>query len=501
MSSKDVHCALGGNTSRNEEIRKKHLMCQSHPSNIVKYLCNSHEELLCDTCVKNHCKDCTLINEFDLEAKTKQKFKIIEQRAEKLLKHEKNFRAKLDDEERDEETCMETVKSHIDNSFERVKSDILSETSRRRMNLMTSSRKKTEALEILKGNITHSSYTSSQNRLSSFRLYSELSEYESKINKYVKDASSQYFLVESASCPDIYQRVENCLRIHDEKMPMEMMLDLLIDGKVHPVSEKTVECEKMIAFPERRTSPRYCLWMGKYVIVSVQEERTLEMYDTIDGTFISRYVCKSQPWAITKVDNANFAVAFPYEGTITLMTVSGKCMKNKDTCTPIKTSFEVTAIAYSTEDQVFFAASMNDGRSIQKYDVLGKDRGTVFLENGSGGIYNIEYDGKLRFLFVSCHEADKVVCLHVNGTEIFEYSHPTLKKPWSVALDHEDNIYITYYNASCIHQINKEGKLKNKIVSSRSKEFVNPQGMCFHQHSSRFALLCANAGHMQIFRL
>jgi outer membrane protein assembly factor BamB len=258
---------------------------------------------------------------------------------------------------------------------------------------------------------------------------------------------------------------------------------------------------KIIELPERKTTPRYCVWIDKYIIVSLQEERTLEMFNSITGGFISRYVCKGQPWAITRVDNANFAVAFPYEKTITLMTVLNKYMKMKNGSTPVQTSLEVSAVAFNSEGQIIYAASMTDGSHIEKYDVQGKVHCAVFLENSSGGIYNITYDSKLKYLFASCHEPDKVVCLDINGTNIFEYSEETLKKPWSVVLDDTDNVYITSYKGQCIHQLNKKGILKNKVVSSNGKAFIHPLGMCFNQYKNRFVLLFAESATMQIFKL
>lgn len=59
-----------------------------------------------------------------------------------------------------------------------------------------------------------------------------------------------------------------------------------------------------------------------------------------------------------------------------------------------------------------------------------------------------------------------LMCLNMNGSDIFRYSNKSLKYGEGISLDKEGNIYCCGYCSGNIHQVTPDGKLIKLVITN-----------------------------------
>ncbi|XP_045202472.2 uncharacterized protein LOC123555950 [Mercenaria mercenaria] len=244
--------AIEWNT-KDYDYYERHSKCTKHRLKYVKFLCKTHDEFCCEKCVQTEHKKCKLVDEVYLNAEIKQTLENMEQTADKLIKHESNYRSKLDAEEEEGRWRLENLKEHIDYSYEKFKSIILTETLVRRRYLSSASLLQTASVEKLKAEIRSSSEVvenaTIQNKLPSFLLLrevqQELQEYEEKLIQFKRKASSVTVpVVETASVQDIFKEVDKFVRVEETPLEPTCFEMLLPHNPQKDTVEKTLYVRK-----------------------------------------------------------------------------------------------------------------------------------------------------------------------------------------------------------------------------------------------------------------
>ena len=78
-----------------------------------------------------------------------------------------------------------------------------------------------------------------------------------------------------------------------------------------------------------------------------------------------------------------------------------------------------------------------------------------------------------RICYTDSADKGSVVCTTLDGTDIFAYSHHSLRMPMGIVVDHTGSLYVAGYYSNNIHVISPEGVLM-KITSPKEAHFNKP---------------------------
>ncbi|XP_062606308.1 uncharacterized protein LOC134268120 [Saccostrea cucullata] len=105
-----------------------------------------------------------------------------------------------------------------------------------------------------------------------------------------------------------------------------------------------------------------------------------------------------------------------------------------------------------------------------------------FLRVPGDKIYYVCSGDKNRIYYSDAVEKGSLYCITLDGTEIFQYSHVTLRSPRGISTDSTGNVFVCGYYSNNIHQLNAEGALMH-IIAPKSKTFYKP--LVLIEHSER----------------
>ena len=91
----------------------------------------------------------------------------------------------------------------------------------------------------------------------------------------------------------------------------------------------------------------------------------------------------------------------------------------------------------------------------------------------AGDKHRIYYSGETS-------EGGCLFCITLDGTQIFQYSHNSLRRPTGISADTKGNVYVAGYHSNNIHQVSPEGALMH-VITPRSKTFYKPNVLIEHE--------------------
>jgi hypothetical protein len=220
--------------------------------------------------------------------------------------------------------------------------------------------------------------------------------------------------------------------------------------------------------------PRYCVWIGNYIVVSFEDACKLVAYRADDGSPVTSYRCYS-PTSVTATENNEFAVAIPSSRKINIM----KIHQNQLMCLRELIYASPDLIAYDKKNKHLLILSKSrmliQKMSLHGKELGGKDNGCIDLINIDRkilhGTCNFYIDSLYGFIFVSLHHCQELICFDMSGIYIF---HHTLEYPWSVITDSQGNAYVTSYKKNCIQLLRPNGLVvkSNLLGECRVKKLL-----------------------------
>ncbi|XP_060574674.1 E3 ubiquitin-protein ligase TRIM56-like, partial [Ruditapes philippinarum] len=303
--------------------------CPLHGTEEVKYLCKDHDQLCCNECaIVTHrkCEDMVSLSEEIKSNKEASKESRIETRlvtidgdVEKLISHEATYSAKIGGKEDEVKTCLKDLKVKLDAAFCKLEKRIMLEMSERKQVLLKASSLQRDTAEQLRENIKKCGEKMKMAKANGtaihlFLLEREMRKHVTEFEKTfitLRQQSSKSLITLSEAHPleDVVKNVENLYQFKEIKE--EPVLPAITQTKDFKNRKLTLEREVSL----NESQPKYCVWVGNYIVVSFVSSSKLVAYKADNGSSVTSYQCDS-PTSVTATENDEFAVALPSSNKI-----------------------------------------------------------------------------------------------------------------------------------------------------------------------------------------
>ncbi|KAL4222364.1 hypothetical protein ACF0H5_018403 [Mactra antiquata] len=273
-------------------------------------------------------------------------------------------------------------------------------------------------------------------------------------------------------------------------------------------TENASQCRKSLTFEPitaSTTSPKKCTKL-KSVLIKVDTDArectitgSVELSDkrlilvdcnnsrikqfNSELTHVCHLDMTKEPWNVASLSSSEIAVTVPLEKTIHIIRVTPSSMSTQR-C--IATRRECWGIA--VVDGAIVTTTKDDGNLI------------VFLDENGRELQNVNFASRenpniLRPVSVTCAQTDHVlyICcegqtgtkgslvrMSTRGDVLYVFTHKELDRPYSTAIDHDDNVYVTAIRSANVLMLS-EGGASVMTILSRDLGLTRPQ----HIHVSK----------------
>ncbi|XP_060565219.1 uncharacterized protein LOC132724383 [Ruditapes philippinarum] len=482
--------------------------CSTHSTEDVKYLCKDHDQLCCNECaIVTHrkCEDMvSLIDEIKekeecIETCLEKRLITIDSYVGKLIKHETTYLESTNKKEKEAKACLTNFKEKLDAAYSKLETRVMLGITWRKHSLSKASSLQKESAEKLKGDIKYCDEKIKKARTYGTAIHAFLLEREmgKKVIEYeetfinLRQQSSRVLPTLLEACPlqEVLGKIDGLYQIRE--MRKEPILPSFPQRKAFTSRKLNLEREVNL----NESQPRYCLWVGNYIVVSFERTSKLVAYKTGDGSPVSTYQCPS-PTSVTAIENDKFAVALPSINKIIIMQIQQNHMMYLRELTCSKPDL----IAYDKKTKRLLTLSTSE-TVIRKITIDGKDADCIdlsrierkYIEN----THNVYVDSQLRHILISSHSMHMLLCTDMSGNVIFQHK---IEYPWSVITDSQANVYVANYSENSIQLLNPNGQSMKAHILGKHKESY-PLAMSFNKEMTKLVVTLDNlSGKMRIFK-
>ncbi|KAK3609434.1 hypothetical protein CHS0354_001365 [Potamilus streckersoni] len=213
--------------------------------------------------------------------------------------------------------------------------------------------------------------------------------------------------------------------------------------------------------------------------------------------FITSHTLTSKPWNICVLDDQEVAVSLYNRNYIQILSVIGdvirpvRTIETKYICSGIaaagKGKMVVNGYFGNKKSQWSLINMRGDVKCSHQYDSLDYSNSYIALNNMKTRVY------------VSVYGMNSLLCFDMEGRKHFTYSPKNLRRPYGVAVDRYDNIYVVSYMSGNIHQLSADGSLTQVITSGVPKY---PMAIVIHMSADMFIITNLSYGtKLHIYQL
>ncbi|KAH3802730.1 hypothetical protein DPMN_156410 [Dreissena polymorpha] len=499
-----------------QELLKRLIACPNHETERAVLLCKDHDVTCCNTCAlaeHRKCETLKVLADFLHEIKVdciglKTVLHDLHQQGESLLEHERTHEELVSEIEKKALSSLQTIKQKLLDIYAQFENEVLSSIADKKKvigeKMKTNNEKARQFLNDIEQQSTYIEQVEKfgtnehvvllQRQLeknSVCRLKSTVGELEKSRSK------SSFKCVEDTSFDRLLLEVKNSLRIEDCTCDVsETGSDTDISHykpytKRIPQLQSTKDLSVIPLFDKKkRPEPRSCIWIDKYIVISLHEVNALLVIEEDSDFVLSKFNCDVMPWSVTKTGPTDMVISLPFASKIAFAQLR---YGNVHVITELKTRIPYDDVTRNVPLNQYICMS----NSTAQIDIL-NNNGTLLRE------INISLDMKEcalsplsfcnfnahnRVLIISNGLKKTLMALKLNGRKVFEKKHQDLFCPRQIAVDPCGNVYVTYYRLT-IHQISPIGQ--HFMTLPLGKETDYPFGICFNNTFDKIALSGGN---------
>ncbi|KAH3802763.1 hypothetical protein DPMN_156446 [Dreissena polymorpha] len=495
-----------------KELLKSLLACPNHEKEEVVYLCKDHDMTCCNKCAMAHHRKCEevkvlsdILNDIKVDCSgLKTVLHDFQQQGERLLEHERNHEELVFEIENQALTSLQTIKQKLLDIYAQLENEVLSSIADKKKvigekiktnndkarRLLNDIKQQSSYIELVEKFGTNEHVVLLQRRLkknSVWRLKSTVGELEKSRSK------SCFKCVEDTFVDSLLIEVKNSLQIEDFTCDVsETGSDT---GNNHykqytkriPKLQCTEELCKIPLFDKKkRPYPCSCIWIDKYIVISLREVNALLVIEEDSDFVLSKFNCDVEPWSVTKTGPMDMVITLPNACKIAFAQLR---YGNVHMITNLKTRIPYFEVTRNASLNQYICMSNTSGQ----IDILNND-GTLLREiNISSEIKECaqsrfslcNFDAHNRVLIISNGLKKTLMALNLNGEKVFEYKHQDLAGARQIAIDPCGNMYVISYCLS-IHQISPSGQCIRSLPFGN--EIKYPFGICFNNTFDKIAM-------------
>ncbi|KAL3892077.1 hypothetical protein ACJMK2_004314 [Sinanodonta woodiana] len=205
---------------------------------------------------------------------------------------------------------------------------------------------------------------------------------------------------------------------------------------------------------------------------------------------------QERPWSACSLSDTEVAVTIPVQKTIQIIQIKDKMVKKLE----ITTRFECWGVA-AVKDQLVITTR---GHIVIILDMHGKETRTVHTDmyrSEKHLVPNfIKVDTTNSVIYISDETAHKLVAYSMTWDVLFTYTNQNLTNSTGIDIDREGNIYLCGYNSQCVQQISAEGKII-KVLISKKEENKKPLDIIFYRDMDSFIVTYGKCDIAEVYEL
>ncbi|XP_053390749.1 uncharacterized protein LOC128553599 [Mercenaria mercenaria] len=494
---------------RNLEEMRKSSRCPNHVSEQVKYLCKNHDELCCNQCAIATHRKCEFVVSLADKAKKsssgigiKTRLTDIDKHIDILLKHENKYVERSEQSVEETKNILKTFKAQIDETYAKLENEILTKMTKGSKDTIEASNSQQTCLKEVKDDVKWS--------LNSLDFASKFGQdvHSYLVKKKLKDDCLQ----KEDSVRTLQTRSSNKTVEVIEKMPVKELLDQLYNcmcadevvenlylpqcpgptglNKRQPVLIKEIDVGHGQSFP------RFCIWIGKYIVIALEDEMLLKSFDSETGDCIATYNCPHKAREMAALEGSMLAV---FCRNPEILKLSKTHFQHINT---INSKSHFGGIAYNRAERQLYVSQYGRG-TLEKFYLDGSGAGLMnpcySAQEALRESTNIAFDSINKVLYISYLSSNNIYAVDSNGTILFTYRHRNLYGTKSVSTDCNSNIYIVSRSRNCIQQVDKNGVFIRDIITESNGNIKNPYGISLNDQNTRLAVTCKGEKQLKIY--
>ena len=114
--------------------------------------------------------------------------------------------------------------------------------------------------------------------------------------------------------------------------------------------------------------------------------------------------------------------------------------------------------------------------------------------------YYITVNSSGEKIFVSDIGTDTVTCMSVDGRVIYTYKDDSMRRPWGLLCDSEDNILVCGRDSDNVQVLTADGK-RHSTLLTESDGLKNPRSIAYRDSDNTLFVGCYNSDHLLGFQL
>ncbi|KAH3802804.1 hypothetical protein DPMN_156488 [Dreissena polymorpha] len=284
-----------------KELLKSLLACPNHEKEEVVYLCKDHDMTCCNKCAMADHRKCEVVkvlsdilNDIKEDCSgLKTVLHDFQQQGERLLEHERNHEELVFEIENQALASLQTIKQKLLDIYAQLENEVLSSIADKKKvigeKIKTNNEKARQFLNDIEQQSTYveqvEKFGTNEHvvllqrqleKISVCRLKSTVGELEKSRSK------SSFKCVEDTSFDRLLLEVKNSLRIEDCTCDVSEKGSDTDNSHYKPYTERItqLQCTKDLSTiplfdKEKRPDPRSCIWIEKYIVISLHEVNAL----------------------------------------------------------------------------------------------------------------------------------------------------------------------------------------------------------------------------------
>lgn len=500
LTSPDVHkTAAIENVQKDKMILYAPGLCPNHSDEKLIYFCHDHRETCCDVCKKTvhkNCEDVVTTEEAANALKStkethilSQMLKSINAQTDEIVHGRKENIKSLEEEKNKEEQTIKSFREEIDRHLDKLEQNLLTELKEKHQQKISELRAEMDSFETKRMTVAYykdllQALMSSSSGIQVINELGKVGQQCAILEEKVQHRAAKVKIVN-------YELKQNDLTANLDSLgsvefrSTSVVPNIVTEDWNKLRSKKSVNKNKprenthdfmVIKYSHSRITGGTS-YKSKLVLVdnTGREVRGYTEMGQRDDSFTISF--KKNPWDITCLPERDgrdmIAVTLHNDCEIQVIEYGDVAVPDKHV---YHTRTNCFGIAYL---EGFVVVACVQGLEVAE---LVDDHRLIyrnFLRVSGDKIYYVCSGEKNRVYYSDSIDKGSLYCITLDGTEIFQYSHVSLRSPRGISTDSTGNVFVCGYYSNNIHHLNAEGVLMH-VIAPKSKTFYKPLVLIEH---------------------
>ncbi|KAK3591659.1 hypothetical protein CHS0354_040567 [Potamilus streckersoni] len=271
-----------------------------------------------------------------------------------------------------------------------------------------------------------------------------------------------------------------------------------VSGKV--TKERQIEMENVVKIkgPDDMT-PAFIgvtyLQGDQLILADYNNKRVILLNSSYQ--YIACFTLPDNPRDVCVVDHQKVCVSLPLQKTLQFLCITSGAIKPTR---KVQTRYECWGVASAGNGKIAVSSSCINGKCYWSLiKSTGKEMFYPFDCQCDLSATYVTLNSSCTRVYISVWRANSLYCFDMDGRMMYKYSADNLKKPFGVATDRDDNVYVVGRGSNNIHQLTSDGTPIRIITEGIPR---GSMAVCFSNSLDRFLITNDSiSDSINVFRL